>query len=57
MTMGNPIQQRLPLEESGVKNPLPPEVEEEVVLSMATLLLAVLIVEERRENDNVSRRS
>ena len=55
--MGNPIQQRLPLEEPGVKNPLPPEVEKEVVLSMATLLLAVLTVEERRESENAARRS
>ena len=55
--MGNPIQQRLPMEEPGVKNPLPPEVEKEVVLSMATLLLAVLTVEERRESENAARRS
>ncbi len=52
--MVNPVQQLLPLEEEGMENLLPQEVEEKVTLSMAALFLAVLIAEERRENQDVT---
>lgn len=50
--MGKLIQHLLPLELNEDRNPLPPEIEEKVTLAMADLLLAILAIEERRENHN-----